>query len=234
MGNESIAILLYPGFTALDVVGPQYMFASMMGAKVHLVAKTMEPVASDTGFSIMPTATFNDMPEKLTVLMIPGSGKGVLQTMQDSETMDFVHQQGLNAEYVTSVCTGSLILGAAGLLEGYRATSHWIGLESLEQFGATPVNQRVVEDRNRITAAGVSAGLDFGLTMVAKFRGDLYAQSTQLLAEYAPEPPFNAGSKETAPAKVRRYIEGLFAGYSEKVIQAGQAAYQSYITPKDP
>jgi hypothetical protein len=137
--------------------------------------------------------------------------------MADDETRNFVADRGSRAQYVTSVCTGSLILGAAGLLRGYRATSHWAALETLSDVGATPVSERVVRDRNRITGAGVTAGLDFGLTMVAELRDRLYAEGTQLGCEYDPDPPFNAGSLRTASPEVREIMQSMYASFPGRI-----------------
>jgi putative intracellular protease/amidase len=214
---DEIAMLVYPRMTALDLIGPQYMFASLMGAKVHLVAKTREPVTSDTGVTITPTATFAETPRDLTVLFAPGGTQGTLAAMKDPETRAFMADRGSRARYVTSVCTGSLILGAAGLLKGYRATSHWAAREALADFGAIPTDGRVVRDRNRITGAGVTAGLDFGLTMVAELRDANYAQNVQLLCEYDPHPPFDAGSIHTAPSEVQAMMRGMLSPFADQV-----------------
>lgn len=224
MGTEQIAMLLYPQFTALDLVGPQYMLANLMGAKVHLVAKSREPVTSDTGISIVPSATFADCPADLSILFVPGGTQGTLDAMQDEETQAFLADRGSRAKYVTSVCTGSLVLGAAGLLTGYRATSHWVTRSLLARFGATPVNARVVRDRNRITGAGVTAGLDFGLSLVRDLRDRDYAESVQLLAEYDPQPPFNAGSPAKSKRLNRERMEAMFAGFVEKADAAARAS----------
>ena len=213
-GSEQIAMLLYPGFTALDFVGPQYMLASLMGAKVHHVAATLAPVTSDTGLSIVPTLTLADCPRDLDILFVPGGGQGTLAAMRNPELLAFVADRGRRARWVSSVCTGSLILAAAGLLRGYRATSHWIARDLLAYAGAVPVDARVVRDRNRITGAGVSAGLDLGLTMVELLRDRLYAQTLQLLAEYAPEPPLNAGTPRTAPPEAREMLVAMFEGFT--------------------
>lgn len=215
--HDQIAMLVYPRMTALDLIGPQYMFASLMGAKVHLVGKTLAPVTSDTGVTITPTTTFGDCPRDLTVLFAPGGTDGTLNAMRDAETRAFMADRGSRATYVTSVCTGSLVLGAAGLLKGYRATSHWAARESLAEFGATPTDERVVKDRNRITGAGVTAGLDFGLAMLAELRDQTYAQGVQLICEYDPHPPFNAGSIHTAPPQVRAMAEQMFAPFGSMV-----------------
>lgn len=222
-GHDEVAMLVYPKMTALDLIGPQYMFASLMGAKVHLVAKTREPVVSDTGVTITPTATFSETPRDLTVLFAPGGTQGTLDALQDAETRAFMADRGSRAKYVTSVCTGSLILGAAGLLKGYKATSHWAARDALTDFGAIPTDERVVIDRNRITGAGVTAGLDFGLTMVAQLRDADYAQSLQLLCEYDPHPPFNSGSIHTAPPQVRAMMEGMLSPFRDQVHAAAKS-----------
>lgn len=215
--NNQIAMLCYPRMTILDLIGPQYMFASLMGARVHLVAKTRDPITSDTGVTMIPTATFSEVPKDLSVLFAPGGADGTLAAMRDEETREFMADRGSRATYVTSVCTGSLILGAAGLLRGYQATSHWAALGSLRTFGATPVDARVVKDRNRITGAGVTAGLDFGLQMLAEMRDRTYAEGVQLMCEYDPHPPFNSGSVHTAPLHVRAMIQSMVAGFPDQI-----------------
>ena len=220
--HDEVAMLVYPKMTALDLIGPQYMFASLMGAKVHLVAKTREPVTSDTGVTIVPTATFAETPKNLTVLFAPGGTQGTLDALQDAETRAFMADRGSTAKYITSVCTGSLILGAAGLLKGYRATSHWAARDSLSEFGAIPTDERVVVDRNRITGAGVTAGLDFGLTMLAQLRDANYAQSIQLMCEYDPHPPFNSGSIQTAPSQVRAMMQSMLSPFKDQVRAAAR------------
>lgn len=198
-GSEKIAFLIYPKFTALDMVGPHYMLGSLMGATTHIVGKTMDPVVSDMKLAIVPSHTFDTCPKDIDIICVPGGTEGTLAAMNDSETIAFVRDIGSRAKFITSVCTGSLVLGAAGLLRGYKATSHWAALGVLPALGAEPVAQRVVIDRNRITGAGVTAGLDFGLQLVSMLRDRTYAESLQLLAEYDPAPPFTAGSLATAP-----------------------------------
>lgn len=217
IGKEQIAILIYPGFTALDMVGPHYMFTSLMGAKTHVVARSLAPVTSDAGLIFTPTATFDDCPRDLDILCVPGGTDGTLAAMQDDATLDFLRDRGGRARFVTSVCTGSLVLAAAGLLRGYRATSHWAAREALKAFGAIPMAERIVEDRNRITGGGVTAGIDFGLTLVAKLRDRDYAQGVQLLAEYAPKPPFDAGEPDRAPAHITAMMQDMLGGFVEKV-----------------
>lgn len=210
-GNEVVAMVIYPGFTSLDMIGPQYMLASMMGAKVHLVAASLEPIITDTGIKITPDLSFADAPTKVDVLFVPGGGQGTVNAMQDPELIGYVSKVGQTANYVTSVCTGSLILGMAGLLKGKKATSHWVTREVLPLFGAVESDKRLVVDGNVVTGAGVSAGLDFGLYMLATLRGDSYAQAIQLQAEYAPEPPFNAGTPQTAPEDIVKGMGGMYA-----------------------
>ncbi|MEQ1591706.1 MAG: DJ-1/PfpI family protein [Thiobacillaceae bacterium] len=225
MGSEQIALLIYPEFTALDMVGPYHMFTNLMGAKVHLVAKTREPVKSETGLVFVPSATFDECPKDLDIICVPGGSQGTLAAMDDQKTMHFLKDRGSRAKYVTSVCTGSLLLGAAGLLEGYKATSHWAAKKLLPVFGATPADGRVVHDRNRITGGGVTAGIDFGLYLVGLLRGRQYAEGVQLLAEYAPEPPYDAGTPERAPAPVRKMVEDMFPDFLKQAEATGREAY---------
>ena len=157
MGHEVIVQVLYPQFTALDLIGPHHFLSSLMGAKVLLAAKSMEPVSSDAGVKLMPDITFAECPAALDLLCVPGGSSGTLAAMQDAETMAFIRKAGAAAKVVSSVCTGSLILGAAGLLQGRKATSHWLVKDLLPLFGATVSNDRVAEDGKVITAAGVTS-----------------------------------------------------------------------------
>ncbi|MEN9856122.1 MAG: hypothetical protein RL186_1252 [Pseudomonadota bacterium] len=218
-GSEQIAMLLYPGFTALDLVGPHYMFACMMGAQVHLVTPLgdLSPIASDLGLAIAPTITMADCPKDLDILFTPGGLAGTLEAMKNDKIIAFMKDRGARAKHVTSVCTGSLILGQAGLLKGKRATSHWAGLASLPLFGATPVSERVVTDGNVTTGAGVSAGLDFGLTLIGRLRGANYARAIQLQAEYAPQPPYDAGTLATCPPEVAKIMVDMLAPFTDMV-----------------
>jgi cyclohexyl-isocyanide hydratase len=209
-------MLLYPGFTALDLVGPQYAFGCTLGLNVHLVAKTRDPVESDTKLSIVPTMTLAECPRDFTVLFVPGGTSGTLDAIRDDETLSFVVDRGARATWVTSVCTGSLVLGAAGLLKGYRATSHWVARDLLREVGAEPVDERVVIDRNRVTGAGVTAGIDFGLALVGHLRGENYARITQLLAEYSPQPPFRAGTPAEAGPETTKVLADMFVGFRQK------------------
>ncbi|MEO1657573.1 MAG: DJ-1/PfpI family protein [Pseudomonadota bacterium] len=217
VGDEKVVMLAYPGMTALDLMAPQYMFACLTGATVVIAAKSLDPIVSDTKVAIVPDVTFDQAFENPDILFVPGGISGTLNAMEDGATVDFLASRGSKARYVTSVCTGSLLLGQAGLLEGYKATSHWLALSSLDAFGAQALNERVVQDRNRITGAGVTSGLDFGLTMLEELRGKEYAQAIQLFAEYAPEPPLSSGTLEAAPDKVRRIAVDMFPGFDDHV-----------------
>jgi len=223
-GSEKIAFLIYPKFTALDMVGPHYMLGNLMGASTFIVAKTKDPITSDMGLVFTPSHSFGDCPKDIDIICVPGGTDGTLAAMEDEATMAFLKDRGARAKYITSVCTGSLVLGAAGLLSGYKATSHWAARDVLKDFGAEPVDARVVADRNRITGAGVTAGLDFGLALVAKLRDDAYAQSVQLLAEYAPEPPFNAGTLKTAPQPVAEMMTAMFPQFVANAHAAAKRA----------
>lgn len=204
-----IGMLLYPNLTQLDLTGPAQVLSRAPGARMHYVWKTIEPIPSDAGISLMPTTTFKDCPQ-LDLICVPG-GAGQTALMTDEETLGFLRKQAEHAKYVTSVCTGSLILGAAGLINGYKSACHWMYRDFLPAFGAIPVNARVVKDRNRISGGGVTAGIDFALTVVAEIWGDETAKMIQLYLEYNPQPPFNAGSPETAgpelTAKARKLLE---------------------------
>lgn len=219
MGNEQIVMLLYPGFAALDLVGPHYLFSSMMGAKIHLVssANDLAPVKSGEGMEILPTHLQKDCPEAADILFVPGGTDGTVQAMKNSAFIDFIKTQGAKAKYITSVCTGSLLLGKAGLLKGKKATSHWVTLDLLPELGAIPVRQRVVWDGNIVTGGGVTAGIDFGLQMVAALRGRTYAEAIQLQAEYNPLPPFDSGSPDQADPFVTENLTGMFAPFIEKL-----------------
>jgi cyclohexyl-isocyanide hydratase len=200
MTTTCIGLLLFPRLTQLDLTGPFEVFAKMPDATVHLLWKSTEPVTAETGMRILPDTTLAECP-KLDVLCVPG-GPGVSAMMEDAEVLAFLRDQAGRVRFLTSVCTGALILGAAGLLRGKRATTHWASHDLLAAFGAIPTKGRVVRDGNLITGGGVTAGIDFALTVVAEIAGPAVAQGIQLQIEYAPAPPFNAGSPETAPADV--------------------------------
>ncbi len=197
---RQIGMLLFPGLTQIDFTEPYEVLSRLPATTVHVVAGTLDPVRSDRGLMLVPTATCAACPT-LDVVVVPG-GPGQHHAMHDEVLLDFLRRQAVQAEYVTSVCTGALLLGAAGLLEGYRATTHWLSLPLLQLYGATPIERRVVVDRNRVTASGCTAGLDFALTLAAMLAGDAVAQQIQLQLEYCPAPPFASGSPATAPAEI--------------------------------
>jgi cyclohexyl-isocyanide hydratase len=201
-----IGFLLFPYVTQLDLTGPAQILSRVPGAKVHLAWKQKLPVMTDVGFAIEPTTAFDECPQ-LDVLCVPG-GFGITDQLTDEETLDFVKRQGSTARYVTSVCNGALVLGAAGLLVGYQSACHWMWRKYLPRFGAIPVEARIVRDRNRISGGGVTAGIDFALQLAAELAGDEMARTLQLAFEYDPQPPFDCGSPEKAgPDRVARLRE---------------------------
>lgn len=205
-----IGFLLFPRVQQLDLTGPYDVLASMPDTSARLVWKTRGPITSSTGMVLSPDTTFDDCPQ-LDVLCIPG-GSGVGDLMLDEETLAFVRRQAEHARYVTSVCTGSLVLGAAGLLRGRRATTHWAFHELLAPLGAIAVRERVVRDGNLMTGGGITAGIDFALTLAAELIGVEAAQALQLELEYAPAPPFSSGSPDTAPRAVVERVRADSAG----------------------
>jgi cyclohexyl-isocyanide hydratase len=197
-----VGLLLFPNITQLDMTGPYEVFTRMPGSKVDVLWKSRDPVASDQGLCLVPTATFDDI-QALDLVCVPG-GPGVAPLMEDPDTLNFLRRIAPDARYVTSVCTGALVLGAAGLLKGKRATTHWMSHNLLAPFGAEPVEERVVRDGKVITGGGVTAGIDFALTVVAEVAGEEAAKRVQLAIEYDPAPPFRSGSPAVAdPALVQ-------------------------------
>jgi cyclohexyl-isocyanide hydratase len=195
-----IGLILFPRLTQPDLTGPFEAFARIPNANVHLIWKSIEPVVSDTGLRILPTITFEDCPD-LDVICVPG-GPGINALLDDQQVLAFVRRKGERARYVTSVCSGALVLGAAGLLKGYKAATHWASREFLAPFGAIPVKTRVCIDGNRITGGGVTAGIDFALHLTAQLTDRKAAERIQLYMEYNPEPPHQAGSPDTAPPEL--------------------------------
>src|SRR5712672_2203478 len=204
-----IGLLIFPKVTQLDLTGPVQVFSSVPGAKVHLIWKRIEPVASDSVLTLTPTISFADCPQ-LDVICVPGGG-GTDDMVNDEEMLDFLRRQSAGAKYITSVCTGSLVLGAAGLLRGFRATTHWSAMDHLAPFGAIPTKTRVCVDRNRISGGGVTAGIDFALTLVSLLADRQTAEAIQLRLEYNPAPPFNAGSPDTAPPEILAFMRERIA-----------------------
>ena len=214
MSDFSVGFVIFPGITQLDFTGP-FEVLSRLGtppsisapskfsqSRTHVVAKTMLPVVSDRGLSIMPTCTFDNCPP-LDLICLPG-GAGVVEALADAETVDFIRRQGGRAEYVTSVCMGAFLLGAAGLLNGRRAATHWAYVDLLPLVGARHEKGRVVRDGNVFTSGGVTSGIDFAFSIVAELAGPEVAQAIQLGIEYDPSPPFDSGHPDRLPKRRRR------------------------------
>jgi cyclohexyl-isocyanide hydratase len=215
----NIGLVMYPDMTQLDLTAPHQVFASLPQAKVYLLWKTLEPVVSNGGLTILPNTIFGDCPP-LDVLCVPGGVMGTVQMMQDPEMLTFLRNQAATAKYITSVCTGSLILGAAGLLQGYRAATHWAFRDILTTYGATVSTERVEIDRNRITGGGVTAGIDFALTIVGLICDENTAQFLELMLEYNPQPPFKTGSPELAGEELMQQVQVV----GKELIAAAAAA----------
>lgn len=212
-----IGFLIYPDVVQLDVTAAYQVLSFPPETTLHLVAKKMDPIRSNEGLMLQPTVTLADCPP-LDVVCVPGGGMGQTNVMQDDDGLEFLRQQGSSARYITSVCTGSLILAAAGLLQGYRATTHWAFRDQLAMLGVEVVPERVVIDRNRITGAGVTSGLDFGLTLLGLLFEESVAKVAQLMMEYDPRPPFAAGTPRTAEP-----------GVVEALMQVGQPFIEAFL-----
>ena len=215
----SVAIILYPGCTHLDWVGPHMWISTMMNTTIDIVAKSRGQLeGSPGGWSVQIDKTFEDVKnEKYDIILVPGGMDGTARCILDRETIAFVRNVGSRANYVTSVCTGSLILGAAGLLKGYKATSYWPVTHLLKDYGCTFADQRVVIDRNRITGGGVTAGIDFGLELTRQIRGDDFAKVSQLAIEYDPHPSLNSGSLKVAEPKIIAMTKSILEPGVKKV-----------------
>ena len=201
MSQLQIGFLIYPGVIQLDVMGAYQVLSFPPNTQIHLIWKTLTSITSNEGLMLTPTATLTSCPP-LDVICVPGGGMGQVEVMKDLEILAFLQQQSKSAQYVTSVCTGAMILAAANLLQGYQATCHWAFREQLAMLGVDVLAQRVVVDRDRITGAGVTSGIDFGLTLLSLLCGENVAKMAQLMMEYAPVPPFNAGTPETADQQI--------------------------------
>jgi cyclohexyl-isocyanide hydratase len=209
-----IGMLIFPRLTQLDMTGPYEVLARLPDTKVELVARTLDPVTTDRGMQIVPTVTYDSCPP-LDVVMVPG-GPGQQDLMEDEAALAFLRKQAATAQYVTSVCTGSLVLGAAGLLKGKRATCHWAALEHLKPLGAIPVSEKVVIDGNIVTGAGVTSGIDFALTLAAILESEAVAREIQLQIEYDPDPPFDSGSPKTAARETLDTVKGRLTKLNEE------------------
>jgi len=212
--QRRIGMLIFPRMTQLDMTGPYEVLARLPNTVVDLVARSLDPVTTDRGMQIVPTVTYASCPP-LDVVMVPG-GPGQQDLMEDEDALGFLRQQAGSAKYVTSVCTGSLVLAAAGLLKGKRATCHWAAVEHLKLLGAIPVREKVVVDGNIVTGAGVTSGIDFALALAAILAGEQVAREIQLQIEYDPAPPFNSGSPQTAAPAILETVKARLAKLSEE------------------
>jgi cyclohexyl-isocyanide hydratase len=192
----TIGLIFYPGMTALDIIGPQTVFNALPDVEIRRIWKAVEPIQTDDGMVVVPDTTFADCPP-LDVICI-GGGMGQIAVVDDPDVLEFLKNQGSTAKYITSVCGGSIFLAKAGLLQGYRAATHWATREELAQLDVEVGTERVVIDGNRMSGGGVTAGIDFGLTIAKALRGEEIAKIAQLLMEYDPAPPFDVGSPEKA------------------------------------
>lgn len=222
----NIGMLIFPDMTQLDFTGPYEVFAQLPGCKVSVIAKSLEPLAAKGGLRFLPDTTLDTAPA-LDLVFVPG-GPGTGALLEDVPVLEFLRRQARDARYVTSVCTGALVLGAAGLLKGYRATTHWLSLELLPEFGATALPDRVVTDRNRITGGGVTAGIDFALAVAAEVAGADKAKSIQLLIEYNPAPPFGCGHPDTADAGIVGGVRGMMAPLQAQRLALAKRAAKLY------
>jgi cyclohexyl-isocyanide hydratase len=200
MTTYRIGLLAFPAMTQLDLTGPLQVFAGLPNAEVHVLGKTLDPIRTHGGLTLIPDTTLADCPG-LDVICVPG-GAGVLDLMDDEVVLSFLRTQAETATFVGSICTGALVLGAAGLLRGKKATTHWAWTDLLAPLGAIPTAGRVVRDGKLMTGGGVTAGIDFALTMVSEIAGRDVAESIQLGMEYAPAPPFDSGSPDTARPEI--------------------------------
>ena len=220
-----VAMLVFPKITQLDLTAPQEVLAKVPGVDIRLYWKDLQPVVSASGMVLIPTSTLDDEDSPIDLLCVPG-GPGQIDLMTDEQVLAFLRRTASQARYVTSVCTGSLLLAAAGLLQGYRATTHWMAIEDLSLLGAIAVEERVVIDRNRITGAGVTAGIDLALVVIAQLWGPGMARAVQLALEYDPQPPFAAGSPKTAsPEEVERLLKR-----TQPVLERRRAATQAAVS----
>ena len=218
-----IGMLIFPDIMQLDMTGPHEVFTKMPDTEVMTVWKTLDPVTAGGGMRILPDVTYETCPD-LDLICVPG-GAGMNPLLNDEETLDFIRKQAAIAQYITSVCTGSLVLGAAGLLKGKRAACHWMSRDMLGEFGAIPDGSRVVIDGKFISGGGVTAGIDFGLAVAAEILGEDQAKAIQLGIEYAPDPPFNAGEPESAGQEIEQAArDAARTRQEERLAQVREAA----------
>jgi len=226
MSTFTVGFVLFPDLTQLDLTGPLQVLARLPQSRIIVAAKSQNPIPSDCGLSLLPTHSFANSPP-FDLICVPGGVKGVIGAIGDRETIDFVRRQAAGAQYITSVCTGAFVLGVAGLLQGRRATTHWAYTELLPLLGAKHEKARIVRDGNLITAGGVTAGVDFGLCVVAEVAGETTARTIQLGIEYDPAPPFDSGDPERAPKSIKSALSERYgkarAALRESITQAAMA-----------
>jgi len=226
MSTFTVGFVLFPDLTQLDLTGPLQVLARLPQSRIIVAAKSESPIPSDCGLSLVPTHSFANSPP-FDLICVPGGVKGVIGAIGDRETIDFVRGQAAGAQYITSVCTGAFVLGVAGLLQGRRATTHWAYTELLPLLGAKYEKARIVRDGNLITAGGVTAGVDFGLSVVAEVAGETTARTIQLGIEYDPAPPFDSGDPERAPKSIKSALSERYgkarAALRESITQAAMA-----------
>jgi len=226
MSTFTVGFVLFPDLTQLDLTGPLQVLARLPQSRIIVAAKSESPIPSDCGLSLVPTHSFANSPP-FDLICVPGGVKGVIGAIGDRETIDFVRGQAAGAQYITSVCTGAFVLGVAGLLQGRRATTHWAYTELLPLLGAKYEKARIVRDGNLITAGGVTAGVDFGLSVVAEVAGETTARTIQLGIEYDPAPPFDSGDPERAPKSIKSALSERYgkarAALRDSITQAAMA-----------
>jgi len=226
MSTFTVGFVLFPDLTQLDLTGPLQVLARLPQSRIIVAAKSESPIPSDCGLSLVPTHSFANSPP-FDLICVPGGVKGVIGAICDRETIDFVRRQAAGAQYITSVCTGAFVLGVAGLLQGRRATTHWAYTELLPLLGAKYEKARIVRDGNLITAGGVTAGVDFGLSVVAEVAGETTARTIQLGIEYDPAPPFDSGDPERAPKSIKSALSERYgkarAALRDSITQAAMA-----------
>ena len=206
-----IIMLAYPNLTPLDLLGPLQVWSFWPNAEIQIVWKNTAPIMTDVGMAIVPTHSFDDCFSNPDILFVPGGAKSTIDLMSDNATINFLQEKATNAQWVTSVCTGALLLGAAGLLTGYKATTHWATHDKLAGFSAIPTQGRYVIDRSRATGVGITSGIDFGLALLAEIEGEDVAKAIQLLLEYSPHPPFASGTPHEASEETVQKALGMFA-----------------------
>jgi len=226
-----IQMLVYPGMTLQDLVGPLQVWAAWPGAQIQFAWKSAGPVPTDSGLAVIATTSFAEAWADPDILFAPGGLLPTFELLDDADVIEFLRKRGEQAKWVTSVCTGAVLLGAAGLLRGYRATTHWFARDSLAMFGATPVSERWVIDRNRATGGGVTAGIDFGLAVLSQLAGPELARVVQLALEYSPQPPFRSGTPEEANPQTLATLRAAWGGQVGERMQS-QVLAASQRLPK--